>query len=332
VAVSAAAFVRTVQQRPQPGRWSIRDEEALLVIMLQASHLQGTVVGVALTNGPSTSVVSVSAVGRGCIGGSDSSMRSRIFLSSCLCSLWLSDIGVGCRGTSYGVGAGLAVVVNSGLQIGSLNYALSFGVAFWSAVIVHNVSGIVDTFTVIGCGGYGSSGRSAQVRVGGTACGGSLWLSDSGIVCRGTITGAGAGMCCYDAGLLRGSLSLAMNNFTVDPIMHTNWTFLRSVSASNVPSSGRVTATVIGRGLFGGTAGSARARVGGTACGGSLWVSYSGVVCRGTRAGVGAGLGVVVSSWLQIGCLSFALSLVIMRTMSLMQQMQLHNEHWYGNL
>ena len=74
-------------------------------------------------------------------------------------------------------------------------------------------------------------GRNAQVRIGGSACGASEWLSDSGILCRGTSAGAGAGLSvAVTAGLQTGSLSFALSY---------DVTCLSSVSASNVPSTGR---------------------------------------------------------------------------------------------
>ena len=285
-------------------------------LSLAASYDAASASSVAASNLPSSGGVSVTVVGRGGLGARGGSVGARIGVSACGGSVWASDSGVFCRGTSPGVGAGYGVAITSWSRVGSLSFAWSYNAVCLSAISVNNVSGTEGFISVVGCGGLGSMGRSAQVRIGGSACGASEWLSDSGILCRGTSAGAGAGLSvAVTAGLQTGSLSFAFvssNNFTS---VHTNVTALSydvaclsSVSASNVPSSGRAIVTVVGRGGFGGIAGSARVRVRGTACGGSLWVSDSGILCQRTSAGAGAGLSVAVTAGLQTGSLSFALS------------------------
>jgi hypothetical protein len=59
--------------------------------------------------------------------------------------------------------------------------------------------------------------------------------------------------------------------------------------------------TVVGRGGLDGSDGSVRVRVGASACGGSVWVSDCGVVCRGASGGCGSGFRIVASAGAQDG-------------------------------
>ena len=63
---------------------------------------------------------------------------------------------------------------------------------------------------------------------------------------------------------------------------------------ANLPSSGGVSVTVVGRGGQGARGGSMGARIEVSACGGSVWASDRTVVYHGTSAGLGAGLRVAV--------------------------------------
>jgi len=75
------------------------------------------------------------------------------------------------------------------MQIGGLSKGLSYDAASMSSVGRTNApsSGGV-MLTVLGRGGLGGNGSSVGVKVGGTA-GGSVWRSDSGVLCREVASG-----------------------------------------------------------------------------------------------------------------------------------------------
>ena len=92
------------------------------------------------------------------------------------------------------------------------------------------------------------------VRIGLSACGGSVWVSDSGVVCRGASGGSGTGLrVAVSAGVRAGSLSVGVSY---------DGASASSVAASNLPSSGGVSVTVVGRGGLRVSGGSARVRIG----------------------------------------------------------------------
>jgi hypothetical protein len=227
----------------------------------------------------------------------------------------IRDSHVLCRLSS---GSGLSnvssvVVVSAGRQAAQLSRAVSYdvGVLVFSVVNGSDAAGLQllrhlpsTGGVVVGVvgGGYGLSGLSASLRVGGSGCRQSTWASDSHVLCRlGWGTSVGLGVV-VSAGRLAGSASEALSYASVE---------VSGVSGRrNGATSGAVSVTIVGSGMGGGVDRSAGARVGGSACSGSLWMSDSGVVCR-VSAGSGLSSGssvVVVSAGRQAGQLSRAVS------------------------
>jgi len=152
--------------------------------------------------------------------------------------------------------------------------------------------------TVVGRGGMGMAGSSAGARVGHTACQASAWASSSGVVCKAPGGLLRVTVVIVSAGVLRGSASALVSYDAVS---------VSGVGASNAASSGGTSVTVVGRGGAGMSGASSKARVGLTACDGSVWLSDSGLVCR-SASGRQAGERVVVSSGVQHGSVSVAVS------------------------
>jgi fibronectin-binding autotransporter adhesin len=263
------------------------------------SYNAPVVSGVGASNAASSGGRSVTVVGSGGLGMSDSSVRGRAGASGCAGSVWLSDSGLVCRICS-GLGDGAAVVVSTGAQGGSLSAAVSYDAVSVSGVGASNVaSSGAASVTVVGSGGFGVSGVSAAGRVGGSACVASVWLSDSGLVCR-----AGAG---YGGGGRTLEVSVVMRRGSLSAAVSYDAVSVSGVGVSNVASSGAASVTVVGRGGAGMSGASSKARVGLTACDGSVWLSDSGLVCR-SASGRQAGERVVVSSGGQHGSVSVAVS------------------------
>jgi len=120
--------------------------------------------------------------------------------SGCEASVWVSDSGAVCKvgrgvGGSSRRGWGLPAVVTGGMQRGSLTQAWSY-----DAGVVSSVGGSTNGASSGGASvsvagrGYGVAGVSLGVRVGralsdggmegGSGCEASVWVSDSGAVCK----------------------------------------------------------------------------------------------------------------------------------------------------
>jgi len=261
------------------------------VVLASAGVQRGSVSGAASYNAPSVSSagvsnvassggLSVSVVGWGGMGLSGSSAGGRLGLTACEGSGWASDSAVVCKAPG-GVFGGAVGVVSAGVQRGSASLLLSYDGPSVSSAGVSNVacSGSLSV-TVVGRGGAGTSGFSGKVRVGATACAGSVWRSDSGVVCRSASGGFPDGAVSVSSGRQRGSVSR---------VLSYNAPVVSSVGPSNSASSGGLSLTVVGRGGAGSSDISAAASVGVTGCAASVWRSDSGVVCR-SSGGIGGGL------------------------------------------
>jgi hypothetical protein len=251
-----------------------------------------------VSNVASSGGVSVSVVGRGGMGVSGSSGGARLGLSACEGSGWVSDSGVVCKAAG-GVSGGAVGVVSAGVVRGSASVLLSYDAPSVSAAGVSNVasSGGVSV-TVAGRGGAGASGASSKVLVGGSACVGSVWQSDSGVVCRSASGGFPDRPVAVSCGRQHGSASR---------VLSYNAPVVSSAGLSNAASSGGMSLTVAGRGGLGSSAFSATASVGVSGCAASVWRSDSGLVCR-SAGGMRGGAAVLVSSGVQRGSVSAAVS------------------------
>jgi len=260
------------------------------------SYNAPVVSSVGLSNAASSGGMSVTVVGRGGTGSSDFSATATVGVSGCAASVWRSESSVACR-SSGGMRWGEAVLVSHGLQRGSVSAAVSYDAPSVSSAGVSNAASSGGMSVSVSGRGMGVSGHSAAGRVGGSACGASVWRSDSGLVCR---SGAGSGWgqhVLVSAGVQRGSLSAAVSY---------NAPSVSFAGASNGVTSGSLIVTVSGRGLasFGVSAG---LRIGVSAASATFWISGSSVVGR-CAAGLGAGGGVLISASLQGGSVTLALS------------------------
>jgi len=235
--------------------------------------------------------VSVTIVGVG-FGNVVRSVGMRIGGTSCEGTAWVSSSSLLCK-VGAGALSGHGLCASVGLQVGSLSELVSYDGASMSGAVWCNAgtSGSVSV-TVVGSG-FGGAARSWSVRLGGTSCEGTGWVSSSAMVCKaGAGLSAGRGLC-VSVGLRVGSVS-GLVSFDVISVS--------GVVSSNGGGSGSVSVTIVGGG-FGGFAASGVARVGGTSCEGSSWVSETSLLCK-VGAGVSEGRGVCVSIGLQVGSVS----------------------------
>jgi hypothetical protein len=246
-------------------------------------------------NAGSSGSSSVTVVGA-LFGAWDRSAEARVHSTAAAGTGWVADSSVICRARS-GLSWALSAAVSAGVQRGSVSAAVSYDAPSVSSAGVSNAASSGGMSVSVSGRGMGVSGHSAAGRVGGSACGASVWRSDSGLVCR---SGAGSGWgqhVLVSAGVQRGSLSAAVSY---------NAPSVSSAGPSNGVTSGSLSVTVSGRGLanFGVSAG---LRIGVSAASATFWISGSSVVGR-CAAGLGAGGGVLISASLQGGSVTLALS------------------------
>ncbi len=232
---------------------------------------------------PTTGGFSVTVIGLG-YGVSDYSVRVRVGGTGCEGSVWVSDSSAVCK-VGSGVGVGRDVVSSAGGQHGTLVGVFSFvGAGVTSLVGTRGMSTGGFSVTVVGLG-YGVSDYSVRVRVGGTGCEGTVWVSDSSAVCK---VGAGLGSSRLVVLSSSGFSSIAVSVFSfVSP-------FVSSSSQTVLSPFGSDGTFLFGAG-FGVFDGSPRVRFGLTSCASSRWISDSNVFCR-TSSGVGLSQNFVVSS------------------------------------
>jgi hypothetical protein len=276
---------RSASGRLTDGRVGVSSERQYGSVSLAVSYDAPVVSSVGASNAASSGGMSVTVVGGGGLGMSDSSVRGRAGASGCAASVWRSDSGVLCRSCS-GLRSGAAVAASSGVQRGSLSAVVSYDAPSVSSAGASNAaSSGAASVTVVGSCGFGGSGFSAAGRVGGSAGDASLWRSDSVVVCRaGAGHGGGGRTLEVSAGLQRGSLSAGVSYDAPS---------VSSAGASNAASSGAASVTVVGQGGMGEMGSSAGARVGRTACQASVWASSSGVVCKAAGGLLGGAVGIV---------------------------------------
>ena len=124
-------------------------------------------------------------------------------------------------------------------------------------------------------------GRTPSTRLGPTGCELSEWKSATSITCK-TGRSSGTGQNAVKISVINAdtkTIGELTNQVSYDAPT------LIGMAGRNIPRSGSVSVTVVGGGGLGGSGGSARVRIGLSACGGSVWVSDSGVVCRGASGG-----------------------------------------------
>jgi hypothetical protein len=247
----------------------------------------------ATTNHPAKGLSSITMSGAE-FGAMDTTVRSRIGDSACEASVWVSGTSVKCR-VPRGVGRTLDVVVTGARQEGALTQAASYDAPTVASVALTNSpTGGKTSVTVTGAD-FGTFSGSVRGRVGGSACEATVWVSDSSVICKPP-DGVGAG---WPVSITVGTVvSTRMAAFSY------NSPSLSSLTVGVKPTTGSAQVTLSGAG-FGYTDPTGRARVGGSACEATLWISDSRIVCQNAQ-GVGSQKDVAVTVALQLGSLAQA--------------------------
>ena len=133
------------------------------------------------------------------------------------------------------------------------------------------------------------NGTTPSARLGKTGCELSEWKSATAIKCK-TVKSSGIGPSAVAATVFN-AVNISITELTNQIIYDAP--SLSAEAKTNMPSSGSVSVTIVGRGM-GGSDGSVRVKTGLSGCGGSAWVSDSGVLCRGATGVNETGLRVEV--------------------------------------
>lgn len=126
--------------------------------------------------------ISVINVTGGAFGWYDSSIRARIGQTACPSTSWLSDTSI-TLGVPRGFLSSHHIVITAEGMVHTSTAAVSYDLVSLASVSPGNGPSTGNTYvTVIGAN-MGSFDVSPRVRIGGTACSATTWMSDTGIAC-----------------------------------------------------------------------------------------------------------------------------------------------------
>jgi hypothetical protein len=253
-------------------------------------------------NGPPSGRVLMALMGAS-FGWLDRSGEARVGGSGCDMTGWTSDSALRCLLPS-GAGLGLGVVVTLGGAKESLRGAFSYDGAVLAAVATAaNAAGAGGTIVSL-VGADLIPALSPALRLGGTACQSSTWISSTSASCR-----AAPGL----GGTLPATVTVAKKSRATSAAM----SYDRPSLSKSMPANVGVGASmlILGAGLGGGiAASSARMRSGVTAAERTSWVSDSAVVTiPGRTSGGGRTLALRVTSGVRIGSATAAASQDLLR-------------------
>ncbi len=177
------------------------------------------------------------------------------------------------------------------------------------SIIVQPVNGATVggmLVTVLGVN-FRSTDRTARVRLGGTACESSVWVSNTAILCKTpTSVGRDVSVAVTIDDRSIGGVMTRIRALSYDAPSIAKASLLAATTISNVPSTGMVSILLIGSG-FGVNQYSGKARIGRTAGVAYQWTSDSAVTCK-TAPGAGGNSGAAVTVARQYGTLTGVLS------------------------
>ena len=290
---------------------------------MRMSHTVGTLVGttsealsvastllstVTLSNSASTGSASLTVHGQSLALGSFS-VSSRTGSSACERSTWVSDTSMWCRQGRL-TAASIKLLITSGLQSGSVSSALSADAGRASAASRGNTVGTGSvSITLLGAGMAPSMTYRASVGAG-SAIEATGWTSDSSTQCRSTAQGQGSRQIVLTAGL---NVHSRTTVYSAD-LMRTS-----GLSRVNLAATGSTSMSVYSAGI-GRWDASSVARVDGSSCEVTTWVSDTALVCL-DQAGQSmmASLRVVITATTSAGSVSVATSIDVLGLSSAME-------------
>ena len=243
----------------------------------------------------------VAVVGGGAGAGlQGASVGGRVGLSGVEATGWVSDSSVVC-GVGGGAGGSMRVAMTVGQAAGSVSGMGSMDVAGVSGGGRTNGGwrGGPGSVAVGAGGGVWDGGWSGGARAGGSACESSAWLSETGVVCRGSVGRGGSVGAVVTVGAAAGTSTMLLSADS-----GVAWG-----PGVNAGGSQGVWATLTGGWMLGeaGRVASGMVRAGSSRCEGSVWASDTAVAC-GVSGGTGGSGMAAVTVGAQVGSGSRAVS------------------------
>jgi hypothetical protein len=232
------------------------------------------------------------------------SQKVRITSSACEASAWISDSHLTCRiARGHATRNGLAVIVTSALVVGtSVPALMSYDMHNLARLNSCNAPSRGGLVSLTGSS-FGFADMTLDARVSHSACESTLWVSDQQVMAR-IATGFGGS----------GSIVLTVSREIIATMTETfsynapnAFAGVRFGNQPQVPSGSTATYILLHGDLTGQSAATVAARIGGSACASTAWVSETTVMCR-LASGASASLSVSVTVGLQVGTVLSALS------------------------
>eukprot|EP00961_Rhodomonas_salina_P293567 3933868-Rhodomonas_salina.1 len=192
--------------------------------------------------------------------------------TACASTNWTSSSSLTCL-LKPGIGSTLAATVTGNYGIYTLDAAFSYNKAVVSTVNPANVAPSNAIEITMSGSGFGAAGYSQQKSAGSTGCEASVWLSNSGVVCKPGTGHHSSLTVALTVGLQPGSLSSVLSYDRAEIA------FSNATQAWNIPSTGSVLITITGLNLSPSDK-STRLRLGYSASEASIWISESCVMSR----------------------------------------------------
>jgi hypothetical protein len=166
----------------------------------------GVVSGALQSNRPATGSVSVTVHGAS-MGLTSVSASSRAGLDTCQSTTWASDSSIVCLAHESGAAGSRRVLLTTALSVSSATGLLSWPMPVLSSLLQTNVPRTGSSWVTVQGVHAGLVGGSAWVSVGLTACGATVWESDTSVRCEAGAGMAGSRVATMSAGGRVGSVS-----------------------------------------------------------------------------------------------------------------------------
>lgn len=236
-----------------------------------------SVANVQSTNLASLGGSSLTVSGAG-FGTSSYCSRLRLGGSACPETSWKSDTSIYGKAPA-GLGVALPVAVTTALAKGTLTAAVSYDGPVVRGAPTNGATdnAIYIAFVNLNGSGFGTYSSTPMTRMGGSGCESTRWTSDSSLRCQAA-SGIGSGYSAVVTVADRRKATVS-NLFSYDIPSG-----IRIAPGSNTPATGGSSMSIVGAN-FSPMSVTSRARLGGSACQASIWVSDSSLLCKSIAFG-----------------------------------------------
>eukprot|EP00961_Rhodomonas_salina_P046333 621865-Rhodomonas_salina.3 len=198
------------------------------------------------------------------------STSAQIGGTACARTKWISDTSMFCA-TAQGTPSSVGVALSAGTQVsGSISFALSYdSVKVSDGTSTNLVTNEPTSVTLHGS--FSDASVTAVARTGASACRSTVWASDTALICLPLSAGA------QTEGIV--SVTSGTRVASVSSVFTYNSAWMSSLASVNNPSPGGAELTIHGA-QFSPALYTADARLGGTACQRTSWISETVIQCQ----------------------------------------------------